>query len=56
MIVIADTSPVANLLIIRKLEILEALFTTVTIPPKVYKKILALKQFKIHLSLNVLPG
>ncbi|HEX5154071.1 MAG TPA: DUF3368 domain-containing protein [Parafilimonas sp.] len=42
MIIVSDTSPVANLLLIGQLPLLEKLFGEVIIPPAVHKEIIAL--------------
>lgn len=50
MIVVSDTSPISNLILINQLEILERLFQEVIVPPFVHQEILALKTFSIDLT------
>jgi predicted nucleic acid-binding protein len=50
MIVVSDTSPVSNLILIRQLGILQILFTEIIIPPAVDAEVRALKQFGTNLS------
>ena len=50
MIVVSDTSPIANLLLVNKLTLLHEIFSNVIIPPAVYREILALEQFGIDLD------
>lgn len=50
MIVVSDTSPVSNLILIRRLGILQKLFTEIIIPPAVDAEVRALKQFGTNLS------
>lgn len=50
MIVISDTSPVSNLILIERLDILQKLFTEIVIPSAVDAEIRALKQFGKDLS------
>ncbi|HEX8195070.1 MAG TPA: DUF3368 domain-containing protein [Pyrinomonadaceae bacterium] len=50
MIVVSDTSPVPNLILIRRLGILQKLFTEIIIPPAVDAEVRALKQFGTYLS------
>lgn len=50
MIVVSDTSPVANLILINKLDILHILFGKIIIPPAVDKEIKALKNLNIDLD------
>ncbi len=45
MIVVSDTSPVSNLILLERLDILQKLFTEIIIPPAVDAEIRALKQF-----------
>jgi predicted nucleic acid-binding protein len=45
MIIVSDTSPVSNLILIERLEILQKLFAEIIIPPAVHAEIIALKQF-----------
>ncbi len=44
MIIVSDTSPISNLILIDQLDILRKLFTDVIIPPAVDKEIKALKE------------
>ena len=39
MIVVSDTSPITNLIQIGKLGLLQKIYTTVFIPPEVYKEL-----------------
>ncbi len=50
MIIVSDTSPVSNLILIERLELLEKLFSEIIVPPAVDAEILALKQFGKDLS------
>lgn len=50
-IVISDTSPVSNLIIIGKLEILKEVFEEIVIPPSVESEIEKLSDFSISLNL-----
>lgn len=50
MIIVSDTSPVSNLILIERLEILEKLFAEIIIPPAVHSEILALKKFGKNLE------
>jgi len=50
MIIVSDTSPVSNLILIRRLDILQKLFSEVIIPPAVDTEIRALKRFGKDLS------
>lgn len=50
MIIVFDTSPVSNLILIERLDILQKLFTEITIPPAVDAEVRALKQFGKDLS------
>jgi len=50
MIVVSDTSPIANLIVIGRLGILQELYQEVIIPPKVWSEIQALKNFGVDLS------
>ncbi|MCU0238781.1 MAG: hypothetical protein MUC29_05005 [Pyrinomonadaceae bacterium] len=45
MIVVSDTSPISNLILIKRLSILQKLFAEIIVPTAVNKEILALKQF-----------
>lgn len=50
MIVVSDTSPIANLIQIKKLDILGQVFQEVLIPPIVYGEIMELSNFGIDLT------
>lgn len=50
MIVVSDTSPVSNLILIRRLIILRELFAEVIVPPAVDAEVRALKNFGKDLS------
>jgi hypothetical protein len=50
MIIVSDTSPIANLIQIDALKILHQLFGRVIIPPTVEQEILALKKFNVDLT------
>lgn len=50
MIVVSDTSPIANLIQIGKLELLRDIFQEVLIPTVVYEEVLALRNFGFDLS------
>jgi predicted nucleic acid-binding protein len=50
MIIVSDTSPVSNLILIRRLDILQKLFSEVIVPPAVDAEVRALKQFGKDLS------
>lgn len=50
MIIVSDTSPVSNLILIERLDILQKLFTEIIIPSAVDAEIRALKQFGKDLS------
>lgn len=50
MIIVSDTSPVSNLILIRQLDILRKLFYEIIVPPAVDAEVRALKQFGIDLS------
>ncbi len=45
MIIVSDTSPVSNLILIERLDILQKLFAEIIVPTAVDAEILALKQF-----------
>jgi uncharacterized protein len=45
MIVVSDTSPISNLLLINRLDILQKVFGEIIIPEAVYNEVLALKSF-----------
>lgn len=47
MIIVSDTSPIANLIQIDKLNLLESIFGKIVIPPEVNKEILELQRFGI---------
>ena len=50
MIVVSDTSPVSNLLIINRLHLLQKLFKKIIIPNKVYNELLELEKFGFDVS------
>jgi predicted nucleic acid-binding protein len=50
MIIVSDTSPVSNLILIQRLDILQKLFSEIIVPPAVDEEIHALKQFDVDLS------
>lgn len=50
MIIVSDTSPVSNLILIERLDILQKLFNEIIIPPAVDAEIRALEQFGKDLS------
>ena len=50
MIIVSDTSPVSNLLIIGQLDILSQLFGEIIIPPKVFEEIQRLESFEIDIE------
>jgi uncharacterized protein len=50
MIIVSDTSPVSNLILIERLDILQNLFAEIVVPSAVDSEILALKQFGKDLS------
>lgn len=50
MIIVSDTSPVSNLILIERLDILQKLFSEIIVPPAVDAEVLALKQFGKDLS------
>ena len=50
MIVVSDTSPVSNLIVIGRLDILKEVFTDVLIPPSVDREIQALSKFGQNLQ------
>lgn len=50
MIIVSDTSPVSNLILIERLDILHKLFDEIIIPPAVDAEIRALEQFGKDLS------
>ena len=45
MLVISDTSPISNLILIGRLELLQSLYGIIIVPPKVHVEILALEGF-----------
>ena len=49
MIIVSDTSPVSNLILIQRFDILQKLFTEIIIPTAVGAEICALKQAFQHL-------
>ncbi len=50
MIIVSDTSPVSNLILIERLDILQKLFAEIVVPSAVDAEIRALKQFGKDLS------
>ncbi len=50
MIIVSDISPISNLILISKLQILQSLFKTVIIPPAVDKEIKAMKLIGYDIS------
>ena len=50
MIIVSDTSPISNLVIIGRLQILQQLFSEIVLPPAVNEEILALQQLGINIS------
>jgi predicted nucleic acid-binding protein len=50
MIIVSDTSPVSNLILIRRLDVLQKVFSEIIVPPAVDAEIRALKQFGKDLS------
>ena len=50
MIIVSDTSPVSNLFIIKRLDLLHKLYGTIVIPLAVYEELAALKLSGIDLS------
>lgn len=50
MIIVSDTSPVSNLILIERLDILQKLFAEIIIPPAADAEIRALKKFSIDLN------
>lgn len=50
MIVVSDTSPVANLILINRLHILHLLFGKIIVPPAVDREIRALKSLNVDIS------
>jgi len=55
MIVISDTSPISNLVIIGQVEILHQLFEKVIIPPAVYQELLELQAYGYPLQATLIP-
>lgn len=47
MIVVSDTSPISNLVVIGRVDILQNLFPQLVIPPKVLSEIQALQGFGV---------
>lgn len=45
MIIVSDTSPISNLILIQRLDILQKLFSEIIVPPAVDAEIQALRQF-----------
>ncbi|MEQ1746280.1 MAG: DUF3368 domain-containing protein [Saprospiraceae bacterium] len=50
MIVVSDTSPISNLVLIGRLDILQNLFLQLVIPPKVLMEVQALQDFGVDTS------
>lgn len=50
MLVISDTSPISNLILIGKLFLLKKIFETIIIPEAVYLEIIELKKFNVDLT------
>jgi len=50
MVIISDTSPIANLIQINRLKILEELFHSVIIPPKVHAEIIKLEELNYRIE------
>ncbi|MFK7934869.1 MAG: DUF3368 domain-containing protein [Saprospiraceae bacterium] len=50
MIIVSDTSPIANLILINRLDLIRAVFEEVIIPPAVEKEIIALENIGYDLS------
>lgn len=50
MIIVSDTSPISNLVIIGRLHILQQLFSEIVVPPAVNEEILALQQLGTNIS------
>lgn len=50
MIIVSDTSPVSNLILIQRLDVLQKLFSEIIVPSAVDAEIHALKQFDVDLS------
>jgi len=55
-IVVSDTSPISNLLVIGRLDLLKAVYPAVLVPPAVHVEILALRRFSIPLTDYVQAG
>lgn len=51
MIVVSDTLPVSNLILIGRLELLRTLFNELLVPPAVHNEVLALKSLGKDVSL-----
>ncbi len=51
MIVVSDTSPIANLILINRLFLLRQIFQKVIIPPSVNSEVKALRDFEVDLTL-----
>jgi len=51
MIVVSDTSPISNLVMIGRLDILQNLFPKLVIPPKVLSEVQALQNFGVDTSI-----
>jgi len=50
MLVISDTSPISNLIVIGKLSLLKKVFDVIVIPESVYSEIKALEKFNVDLT------
>lgn len=56
MIVVSDTSPISNLLVIGRLDLLKSVYPAVLVPPIVHTEILALRRFFVPLTDYVQAG
>lgn len=50
MLIVSDTSPISNLLLIDRLSLLKAVYQSIVVPPKVHSEVLALAQFGEDIS------
>ncbi len=50
MVVVSDTSPIANLILIGQLDLLREMFQEVVIPPAVHREVEALANFGVDLT------
>ena len=50
MLVVSDTSPISNLLLVNRIDLLVELYGNVIVPPAVWQEILALETFGLDLS------